>query len=490
MTTNKNSKTNLIAKIISGILALILAACSLAPAENIVTTETQPSLVPNTPTYTATASQTPTVEPTATIEPSPTLVPTKSPEQALAEFKESAEYKQGLEDYLNAMRLEKENVAITEEIKVINGQEYRFLVAMPDLTKLTLVQQKYPNIYRKCPIFVYETNYGWRQVYEKDMFSYHNINSGIAIAGTDYGKPDITKDSIAVDLIKNRFNSVNLSIFEWKYFEQEKGVINQEVDSWIDGLYINWSGSKMTLIGHPLIWPDKNPSWLSTITDKEELSKIIYSRVFSTISKYPLINQWVVVNEPYLQAPQYNYTRPDHFYSILGDEAYKIAFQAAKDANPEVVLILNDTLNHASSGKNSMTTERTKSILKLVDNIDAIGLQMHIEDELPTEEDIIKTLKSYNKPIYVTEMDVDISKFFDNNTRLIKQAEIYQTIIRALIRSEVVKSVHFWAIGDKYSWLELYEGKTNADATLYDDNLKPKAAFYAMLAELYELLDD
>jgi len=78
MNTKPISKTNPNAKIISCILALILAGCSLSPAENTATTETQPSLVPNTPTYTATASQTPTAEPTATIEPSPTLVPTKS----------------------------------------------------------------------------------------------------------------------------------------------------------------------------------------------------------------------------------------------------------------------------------------------------------------------------------------------------------------------------------------------------------------------------
>jgi len=388
------------------------------------------------------------------------------------------------------MGLEAGNITISEEVKMINDQEHRFIVITPNQTKLATHQQKYLNIYKKCPFLVYEKN-TWRQVYERDMFSYFNINVGVGIAGTDNDKPDITKDDIVINLIKQRFNALNLSIFEWKYFEPEKGNISKDVDSWINGLYTAWGSSGLDLLGHPLIWPDKNPSWISTILDEDELSRIIYNRVFSTVNRYPLIDKWIVLNEPYLEAPQYNYKRPDHFYNILKDKAYKIAFQAARDANPEAILILNDTLNHSSYGKNSMTTARTKAILEFIDDKNvAVGVQMHIENELPTEEDIIQTLRSYDRPIYITEMDVDISSFFDEKTRLIKQAELYQMFIRALIKSGVVRSIYFWGIGDKYSWLELYEGKKHADATLYDDNLKPKPAVYAIQAELYDLLDD
>jgi hypothetical protein len=154
MNTKPISKTNPNAKIISCILALILAGCSLSPAENTATTETQPSLVPNTPTYTATASQTPTADPTATIEPSPTLVPTKSPEQVLAEFKESAEYKQGLQDYLDAMGLEEEQVVVTLETKTINEVEYQFVVVSPDFSKLNDDQKNNGLRYESCPLFI------------------------------------------------------------------------------------------------------------------------------------------------------------------------------------------------------------------------------------------------------------------------------------------------------------------------------------------------
>jgi hypothetical protein len=168
MNTKPISKTNPNAKIISCILALILAGCSLSPAENTATTETQTSLVPNTPTYTATASQTPTAEPTATIEPSPTLVPTKSPEQVLAEFKESAEYKQGLQDYLNVMVLEEEQVVVTLETKTINEVEYQFVVVSPDFSKLNDDQKNNGLRYESCPLLIFD-EIGVRSVKIRDL---------------------------------------------------------------------------------------------------------------------------------------------------------------------------------------------------------------------------------------------------------------------------------------------------------------------------------
>jgi len=48
--------------------------------------------------------------------------------QSAVEFTLTKEYQKGLQDYLNAMGLREEDVTITEEVKVINGQEHRFLV--------------------------------------------------------------------------------------------------------------------------------------------------------------------------------------------------------------------------------------------------------------------------------------------------------------------------------------------------------------------------
>jgi hypothetical protein len=121
-------------------------------------------------------------------EPTPTVEPTLSPEQALAEFKESAEYKQGLQDYLNAMGLKVENVITLEEVKVINGQEHRFLVAIPDQTKLTPEQQKYADLFGAVPLFILSQNeqgeWGWRKS------EWHDITNVLIGVEIDPGHPN------------------------------------------------------------------------------------------------------------------------------------------------------------------------------------------------------------------------------------------------------------------------------------------------------------
>ncbi|MDZ4159426.1 MAG: endo-1,4-beta-xylanase, partial [Anaerolineaceae bacterium] len=67
-----------------------------------------------------------------------------------------------------------------------------------------------------------------------------------------------------------------------------------------------------------------------------------------------------------------------------------------------------------------------------------------------------------------------------NEERFAKQAKIYGDVLTACINSKVCNSFTVWEIVDKYSWLEQNLGKPNADATLFDDNMQPKPAYFAI----------
>jgi endo-1,4-beta-xylanase len=60
-----------------------------------------------------------------------------------------------------------------------------------------------------------------------------------------------------------------------------------------------------------------------------------------------------------------------------------------------------------------------------------------------------------------------------------EQALIWERVVEAILKSKQCKSITVWGIGDKYSW-ESTSGKTNANSTLFDDTLEPKAQFYAV----------
>jgi endo-1,4-beta-xylanase len=498
MTTNQNSNHNSIAKITSGILALILAACSLSPAENTVTTETQPSLVPNTPTYTATVSQTPTVEPTATIETSPTLVPTKSPEQVLAEFIESAEYKQGLDDYLNAMRLEKENVAITEELKVINGQEYRFLVATPHKKGLSNEQQNHLNLYESISLFLFKEN-NWEKIGFRDLSEILDVIFGNLILGRQMNS------STYFEIMKHDFGA---SLVDWHLqWVRTQPINNGEIQlndasplfSYINKLEKD-TGKNYIKIGQHLIWenPYFLPTYIFDINGDKLLEEIIYHTKNLVLNAGDSVDVWTVVNE----AETWHENKGkgyDQFFDRLGESYIVEAFKVAHRTDPDKVLLYSDFANETLSGDKYWQTKRVLELVQREQVPISIGLHMRIDVKNPPTKDQLKSaFKDYGVDIYMTELTLDLSRIPSSDTsRFLKQAEVARTITEAVIEynneakmngyPNTVKVIGFFGIGDSINFLE--EDSEDADCTIFDDNFKPKPAYYGILETLYRLLD-
>jgi hypothetical protein len=492
MNTKPISKTNLITKTISGILALILAACSLAPAETTATIETQPSLVPNTPTYTATASQTPTVEPTATIEPSPTLVPTKSPEQVLAEFKESTEYKQGLQDYLDAMGLEEENVVITQEQRSINGVDYLFVNATPDKTILKEIQIKREVVYGTVPIFVaiknLEGNWEFPILERNKEYVYVMKHPIVRLISDAAGIPVGTNIEQWTGPYLNQFNIGYLHL-DWSYQYEERDN-NYRINNLAPQANIN-----QFIMGH-IIMPPQFPSEIASLSSSNRLAAI-EQRAFDAVSKYDFnkLRYLTVVNEPHQIAGG----------SPISKEEILAAFRAAKKSNPSAKLMFSETDNHYLRGPFTQLTNDMVELLKKEDLVDAVAAQAHVlqfpfhADKLPTSEDIATTLKSYGLPVVVTEFDINQTHMgmmgIPKEERDLEQALIAYDTITGFIDSGVVEAILFWGIEDVDHWLShekwdsfsISGGSLEARATIFN-NGKPKPFFYAFLKVLYDNL--
>jgi GH35 family endo-1,4-beta-xylanase len=118
----------------------------------------------------------------------------------------------------------------------------------------------------------------------------------------------------------------------------------------------------------------------------------------------------------------------------------------------------------------------------LVDDKFALGIQGHLRDNIPT--DIADTLRSYGVKTIVTECDIDMRNApGSQEQRDHLQAEQLNNFLEAVEASGTCDDYAFWGIGDKYSWLERDtnpDANANADPTLFDDDLNPKASFEAL----------
>jgi endo-1,4-beta-xylanase len=309
------------------------------------------------------------------------------------------------------------------------------------------------------------------------------------------------------DIISDCFNLavVHIGLY-WSGYEPENGI--ESVGS---KEYVRRQIRKLRELGirtiraHPLIYPTYVPDWLirefrqGNLTE-EGLAVYMRRHIESVVSLITPLTQdvnreWIVVNEPY-RGP--GGVPPDIFLEVMGERYIVLAFEWMRELDPSSTLILNDTFNHVSQGYNSIwsypeggNTAQTKKLaakLKDLGLVDRIGVEMHLDGANPPDRnDLTATLRSYDLPVSVTEFDVDIRNVpGTQEERLVEQADIYANVLDACMQSGVCTSFNIWEFGDKYSWLEnpQYRGSPDADPTLFDDDLKPKPAYFA----LYDLL--
>lgn len=229
-----------------------------------------------------------------------------------------------------------------------------------------------------------------------------------------------------------------------------------------------------------------NKDGLTREQTRVRLVEVLKKHVTTVVAKYRgRVNQWSVVNE-------YSQYGDDDFYNIIGPKYLEIAFQAARDADPNALLYFNDADNETRNSQNYRRDVAVIAQLRELGLLDAVGLQMHIDAaHPPTEAALAEAMLGYGMPVIVSSMDISLANVGAlDGSRWQKQAAIARTVVVACARSGVCHDIYFWdGYGDKYSWLEDpaasgSRASPDADATPFTDEGLYKPMFYAMMAAL------
>lgn len=278
-------------------------------------------------------------------------------------------------------------------------------------------------------------------------------------------------------MVTREFNAAVISVY-WHVMMPQQSKIDFAIPDAQVGLA---SSGSMEIIGEHLLYPWFLPDWLKKGSfTREQLINIVQNNIAAIMNRYKgQVTRWSVVNEAVIDPGS-----TEFFCQHIGPDYLDIAFRAARHADASVKLYYNDGQNETMADSRYARTKQIVTSLSSKGLIDAVGLQMHIDaSRPPRRDDLIKTMKSYDLPIYITEMDVDLRNIKGSDDQRFKlQADIYRMVIEAAIESGVCRTVVFWGIGDKYSWLEQpsFGGSPMADPTMFDDNLNPKLAYFAV----------
>lgn len=235
--------------------------------------------------------------------------------------------------------------------------------------------------------------------------------------------------------------------------------------------------------GHTLAWHSQNPSWLTNGTwTSAELSQLLNDHIALEVGRYKgRLAAWDVVNEPFNEDGTYRQTL---WYNGLGTGYIAQALTAARAADPDAKLYINDYNVEGVNAKSTALYNLVKSLKEQGVPIDGVGLQAHlILGQVPaTLQQNIQRFADLGVDVAITELDIRMTLPSDS-TKLAQQAADYKAVMNACVAVTRCTGVTVWGFTDSDSWIpDTFPGQ--GAATPYDENYAPKPAYYAIAEAL------
>lgn len=312
------------------------------------------------------------------------------------------------------------------------------------------------------------------------------------------------RNTTAVQVVKEHFNSIVAeNCMKSMYLQPREGEFHfKDADKFVEFGETN----NMQLIGHTLIWHSQAPNWFFIDNQGNEISREILiermrKHITTVVSRYKgRIKGWDVVNEAILDNGEW---RESKFYTIIGKDFVKLAFEFAHAADPEAELYYNDYSTALPEKRNGIVA-MVKNLQEQGVKVSGIGMQEHHQLDYPTVQEVEKTIRAFSDlgvNVMVTEMDITVlpspnrhngAEVSDNfayanemnpypdNLPADKVQELedrYFDFFKLYLKyQDKISRVTVWGVADGDSWRNNWPMRGRTDyPLLFDRAYKPKA---------------
>lgn len=251
----------------------------------------------------------------------------------------------------------------------------------------------------------------------------------------------------------------------------------------------------MVMRGHTLVWHSQVPDWISKDGKKndknwtkDQLLDIMRNHINGVAGGLKgNIREWDVVNECLDDDQSIVWSNPDGYKlrssvwkDVIGEDFIEQAFRMAHEADPDAELFLNDyDVEYIGDPKTEALYNLAKSLVEKGVPIHGVGLQCHITTgQLNARKlkDNIRRYQDLGLKCIITELDIaQVDPNAANAAKL--QAEDYCAVVLSALSEQNCPTVLIWGLCDPDSW-------RGNNPLLFDGNVKPKEAYYAVHAAL------
>lgn len=245
--------------------------------------------------------------------------------------------------------------------------------------------------------------------------------------------------------------------------------------------------NNLTVQGHHLIWDedDSLPEWLKDGQySKDQVLSYMHEHISTVVGRYKgRIQEWSVVNEPFTRA-RHVYGLDSWWYDATGRNTDYIdqAFVAARTADPQAKLILNDFNNEVQNEISDAQYAYMKQAKARGIPIDGIGMQIHVDaSQPPSKEAMAANMRRFadlGYSTYITEFDISsVTVEGDAQYKAQLEAQITADVVRACVESQSCVSFTVFGMTDIRNMFSFTHRRERSN--LLTTRYQPKPAFYA-----------
>ncbi|KAJ3042213.1 hypothetical protein HDV00_007923 [Rhizophlyctis rosea] len=269
---------------------------------------------------------------------------------------------------------------------------------------------------------------------------------------------------------------------KWGPIEPNQGSFN-----WApaDAIVSFAQNNNMKLRCHNLVWHSQLPSYVERGSwTAATLTAAIQEHISAVVGRYKgKCYHWDVVNEPFNDDGTW---RSSVFYNTLGQDFIAIALKAARAADPDAKLFLNDYNIEFPGAKSTAMQTLIKNLKSQGVPIDGVGLESHLIVGQVSASGFLSNMQAYaaipNLSIAITELDIRTNTPASTSA-LAQQKTDYYNVVNACMQVSACVGIETWGFEDGSSWIpSTFSGQ--GAALPWDANFQPKPAYTGILSAL------